>query len=83
MSDKQSNGTGNQSGGIVGLSGKGVKRKLKVRPIETKFQAIAEVEKGTESKAVIAKRFEIPTNTLSTYIYMYLSFPSLLLPEIL
>ena len=29
MSDKQSNGTGNQSGGIVGLSGKGVKRKLK------------------------------------------------------
>ena len=28
MSDKQSNeGPGNQSGGIVGLSGKGVKRK--------------------------------------------------------
>ena len=69
MSDKQSNeGPGTQSGGIVGLSGKGVKRKLKVHTIETKFQALAEVDKGTESKTAIAKKFEVPLNTLSTWI---------------
>ena len=69
MSDKQSNeGPGNQSGGIVGLSGKVVKRKLNVHTRNTKFQAIAEVEKGTESKAAIANKFEVPSNTLSTWL---------------
>lgn len=38
----------------------GLKRKLKTHTIETKFQAIADVERGIESKAVIAKKYEIP-----------------------
>nr|XP_034336051.1 tigger transposable element-derived protein 4 [Crassostrea gigas] len=46
----------------------GLKRKLKTHTIETKFQAIADVERGIESKAVIAKKYEIPPNTLSTWI---------------
>lgn len=69
MSDKQSNeGPGLNPGGIVRLSGSGVKRKLKVHTIETKFQAVSEVEKGIESKASIAKKYEIPPNTLSTWL---------------
>lgn len=48
----------------------GLKRKLKTHTTETKFQAIADVERGIESKAVIAKKYEIPPppNTLSTWI---------------
>ncbi|XP_062600019.1 tigger transposable element-derived protein 4-like [Saccostrea cucullata] len=38
----------------------GLKRKLKTHTIETKFQAIADVEKGRDSKAAIAKKCEIP-----------------------
>ena len=38
----------------------GLKRKLKTHTIETKFQAIVDVERGIESKAVIAKKYEIP-----------------------
>ncbi|XP_062567409.1 tigger transposable element-derived protein 4-like [Saccostrea cucullata] len=66
--DKQSNeGPGLKPGGIVGLSG-GVKRKLKVHSIETKFQAITEVERSQLSKAEIAKKYEVPHNTLSTWL---------------
>ena len=46
----------------------GLKRKLKTHTIETKFHAIADVERGTTSKAAIAKKYEIPPNTLSTWI---------------
>lgn len=41
----------------------GLKRNLKTHTIETKFQAIADVERGIESKAVIAKKYEIPPPT--------------------
>lgn len=37
-----------------------VKRKLKVLQIETKYQAIIEVEKGTQNKTAIAKQFGVP-----------------------
>ena len=43
----------------------GVKRKLKTHTIETKFHAIADVERGTTIKAAIAKKYEMPPNTLS------------------
>lgn len=69
MFDKQSNGgPGLNPEGIVRLSGSGVKKKLKVHTIETKFQAVTEVEKGIESKASIAKKYEIPSNTLETWL---------------
>ena len=45
-----------------------VRRKLTVKSIETKYQAIIAVEKGEMTKAVIAKQFQIPANTLSTWI---------------
>ena len=53
--------------GIVGLSG-GVKWKLKVHTTETKFQAVNDVKKGELSKAVIAKKYGVPRNTLSTWL---------------
>lgn len=69
MYEKQSNEEpGNQSGWIEGLADKGVKRKFKVHSIEKEFQAITEVEKDRESKATIAKKFEVPPNTLSTWL---------------
>ena len=36
--------------------------------IETKLHAIADVERGTTSKAAISKKYEITPNTLSTWI---------------
>ena len=50
------------------LSTSVVKRKLKTHMIETKFHAIADVERGTSSKAAITKKYEIPPNTLSMWI---------------
>lgn len=47
----------------------GLKRKVKTHTIETKFQAIADVERGIERKVVIAKKNEIPPNTLSEKFY--------------
>ena len=40
------------------LSTSGVKRKLKTHTIETKFHAIADVERGSISKAAICKKYE-------------------------
>ncbi|XP_078318054.1 uncharacterized protein LOC144620615 [Crassostrea virginica] len=40
------------------LSTCGLKRKLKTHTIETKFHAIADVERGTISKAAISKKYE-------------------------
>jgi len=40
------------------LSTSGVKRKLKTHTIETKFHAIADVERGIISKAAISKKYE-------------------------
>ena len=53
--------------GIVGLSG-GVKRKLKVHAIATKFQAVKDVKKGELSKTVIAEKYGVPRNTFSTWL---------------
>jgi hypothetical protein len=44
------------------------KRKLDVKTLETKFQAISEVEKGVLKKKAIADKFGIPANTLSTWM---------------
>ena len=43
------------------------KRKLDVKSLETKYQAISEAERGGSKKAV-AEKFGIPPNTLSTWI---------------
>ena len=46
--------------GIVGLSG-GVKRKLKVHAIATKFQAVKDVKKGELSKSRHRREIRCPT----------------------
>ena len=40
-----------------------VKRKLKTHTIEIKLYARADVERGTTSKAAIAKKYELPPTT--------------------
>lgn len=63
LPEQSSEGTGS-SGGIA-RSGK---RKLNVKSIEDKYQAILEVEKANKSKSEIARTFGVPANTLSTWI---------------
>ena len=46
----------------------GVKRKKEPQTFETKYKAISEVEKGQKSKSAIAKEFNIPASTLSTWL---------------
>ena len=48
----------------------GVKRKrvLTIRSLETKLAAIRDVEQGTETKGEVARRYNVPPNTLSTWI---------------
>lgn len=79
-SDTEQSGEGpGQSGGITrselttpnaksALGGKGVKRKLNVKTIETKYRAIMEVVQGEKSKSTIAKDLGVPLNTLSTWL---------------
>lgn len=50
------------------LGGKGVKRKLTVKTIETKYMAIMEVEQGDKSKSTTAKDLGVPLNTISTWL---------------
>ena len=50
------------------LGGKGVKRKLKVQTIETKYEAIVAVEKGEKTKTAIAEQYGVPLNILSTWL---------------
>ena len=45
-----------------------MKRKLQGKSIEIKYQAIKLVEEGKLKKGVIAKQFEVPANTLSTWL---------------
>ncbi|XP_033728149.1 tigger transposable element-derived protein 4-like [Pecten maximus] len=45
-----------------------VKRKLNVKSIETKYEAILAVERGNRRKSDIAKDFGIPSNTLSSWL---------------
>ena len=47
---------------------KGVKRKKEPQTFETKYKAISEVKKGPKSKSTIAKEFNIPASTLSTWL---------------
>jgi transposase-like protein len=44
------------------------KRKYGVNSVETKYAAIVEAEKGSKSKCDIAKDFNIPPSTLSTWL---------------
>lgn len=63
--EQSSEGSGS-SGGIARST---VKRKLNVKSIEDKYQAILEVEKSsTRPKSEIARSFGVPANTLSTWI---------------
>lgn len=50
------------------LGGKGLKRKLKVQAIETKYEAIVAVEKGEKTKTAIVEQYSVPLNTLSTWL---------------
>ena len=44
------------------------KRKCEAKSIETKYQALMLVKEGKMKKSEIAKKFEIPANTLSTWL---------------
>ncbi len=46
----------------------GKKRKLDLKSIEIKYQVIKAVEDGKKKKGEIAKEFNIPSSTLSTWI---------------
>ena len=61
-------GPGNGSIARSATGKKGVKRKYQSQTFETKYQAILEVEKGQKSKSAIAKDFNIPASTLSTWL---------------
>ena len=63
-------GEGPGNGGIArsATGKKGVKRKKEPQTFETKYKAISEVEKGQKSKSAIAKEFNIPASTLSTWL---------------
>lgn len=50
------------------LGGKGVKSKLSVKTIETKYRANMEVEQGEKSKSTIAKDIGVQFNALSTWL---------------
>ena len=66
--EQPSKGPGN--GGIArsATGKKGVKRKYDSQMFEIMYQAITEVEKGQKSKSAIAKEFNIPASTLSTWL---------------
>ena len=44
------------------------KRKLNLKSIEDKYNALCAVEKGVKSKSEIAKEYGVPSNTLSTWL---------------
>ena len=67
LAEASSKGPG-RPGGKTGSYQTVVRRKLTVKSIETKYQAIIAMEKGEMAKAVIAEQFQIPANTLSTWI---------------
>lgn len=50
------------------MGGKGVKRKLKVQTLVTKYEVIVAVEKGEKRKTAVAERYGVPLNTLSTWL---------------
>ena len=50
------------------MGGKGVKRKLKVQTLVTKYEVIVAVEKGEKRKTAVAERYGVPYNTLSTWL---------------
>ena len=52
----------------VSTESRGQKRKCIVQSIETKYKAIIEVEAGLKKKAQIAREFNVPSNTLSTWL---------------
>lgn len=77
LTEQSGEGPG-QSGGIArsvktapnaksALGGKGVKRKINMKSIDSKYEAIMAVEKGEISKSQIARDFGVPANTLSTW----------------
>ena len=68
--EQSSEGPSLNPGGITGsVSGKrGAKRKLDVKPLETKYEAIMEVERGSKTKKQIAEQFNIPSCTLSSWL---------------
>ena len=45
-----------------------MKRKLNLKTIQDKYQAIRAVEAGNKKKSEIAKEFNVPPNTLSTWL---------------
>ena len=67
LTEQSSQGPG-RPGRITGSDQTVVRRKLTVKSIETKYQAILAVEKAEMSKSAIAKQFQIPANTLSTWL---------------
>lgn len=78
LTEQSGEGPG-QSGGIArsvktapnaksALGGKGVKRKINMKSIDSKYEAIMAVEKGEKSKSQIARDFGVPANTLSTWL---------------
>lgn len=44
------------------------KRTHSTKSIETKYEAITEVQRSSKTKAAIAKQYGVPANTLSTWI---------------
>lgn len=59
----------NLTGVILSPGGRySTKRKLNVKSIETKYEAILAVERGEKRKSEIAKEFGIPSNTLSSWL---------------
>ena len=66
----EQHGEGPGNGGMArsATGKKGVKRNYESQTFETKYQVILEVEKGQKSKSAIAKDFNIPASTLSTWL---------------
>ena len=64
--EQLSEGHGNW--GISKSEKRGTKRKPDQKPLEVKFNAIIEFEKGQKSKTEIARMFDIPKNTLSGWL---------------
>ena len=66
----EQSGEGPGNGGIARsvTGGKGVKRKKESKSMEEKYAAIIECEKGQKSKTEIAKQFNVPLSTLSTWL---------------
>ena len=59
---------GPNSRGITGSAKRGVKRKLDNKSLETKYEVLIEVEKGTRSKKQIADQYGLAQSTLSTWL---------------